>query len=53
VPETKWLAECSVAAFRATIVGRRDLLSLPIDGLDAQIAAICRTRGAALATRTP
>jgi predicted nucleic acid-binding protein len=23
----------------------------PIDGFDAQIAAICRTRGAALATR--
>ena len=26
-------------------------LGLPIDGFDAQIAAICRVRGAALATR--
>jgi toxin FitB len=26
-------------------------LGLPIDGFDAQIAAICRARGAALATR--
>ncbi len=35
----------------ATIVAHRDRLGLPIDGFDAQIAAICRTRGAALATR--
>ena len=33
------------------IVAHRDRLGLPIDGFDAQIAAICRTRGAALATR--
>ena len=40
------------AAIRyATIVARRDRLGLPIDGFDAQVAAICRTRGAALATR--
>jgi predicted nucleic acid-binding protein len=40
------------AAIRyATIVARRDRRGLPIDGFDAQIAAICRTRGAALATR--
>lgn len=35
----------------ATIVAHRDRIGLPIDGFDAQIAAICRTRGAALATR--
>jgi len=28
-----------------------DQLGLPIDGLDAQIASICRAHGAALATR--
>ena len=40
------------AAIRYTaIVAHRDRLGLPIDGFDAQIAAICRTRGAALATR--
>lgn len=35
----------------ALVVSRRDELGLPIDGFDAQIAAICRARGAALATR--
>lgn len=30
---------------------RRASLGLPIEGFDAQIAAICRARGAALATR--
>jgi toxin FitB len=40
------------AAFAyAQIVARRDGLGLPIEGFDAQIAAICQTRGAALATR--
>jgi toxin FitB len=39
------------AIWYATIVAHRDRLGLPIDGFDAQIAAICRTRGAALATR--
>jgi predicted nucleic acid-binding protein len=29
----------------------RDRLGLPIDGFNGQIAAICRTRDAALATR--
>lgn len=33
------------------VVSRRDALGLPIDGFDAQIAAICRARGATLATR--
>lgn len=35
----------------AFVVSERDALGLPIDGFDAQIAAICRARGAALATR--
>lgn len=35
----------------ALVVSQRDALGLPIDGFDAQIAAICRARGAALATR--
>jgi predicted nucleic acid-binding protein len=35
----------------ATIVSDRDRVGLPIDGFDAQIAAICRTRRAVLATR--
>jgi predicted nucleic acid-binding protein len=39
------------AAHYAGIVTRRDRAGLPIDGFDAQIAAICRARGAALATR--
>jgi toxin FitB len=39
------------AIWYATIVAHRDRLGMPIDGFDAQIAAICRTRSAALATR--
>jgi len=35
----------------ALVVTERERLGLPIDGFDAQIAAICRARGAALATR--
>jgi predicted nucleic acid-binding protein len=35
----------------ANIVSRRDTLGAPINGFDAQIAAICATHGAALATR--
>ena len=42
--------DADAAVWYATIVARRDRLGLPIDGFDAQIAAICRTRGAALAT---
>jgi toxin FitB len=33
------------------VVSHRDALGLPIEGFDAQIAAICRARGAVLATR--
>jgi predicted nucleic acid-binding protein len=36
---------------RASVVSHRDGLGLPISGFDAQIAAICRAHGAALATR--
>ena len=35
----------------ALVVAQRDGLGLPIDGFDAQIAAICRAQRAALATR--
>jgi predicted nucleic acid-binding protein len=35
----------------ADIVSARDRAGLPIDGFDAQIAAICRTHNAMLATR--
>ena len=35
----------------ALVVHERDRAGLPIDGFDAQIAAICRARGAVLATR--
>jgi toxin FitB len=43
--------DADAAIWYATIVAHRDRLGLPIDGFDAQTAAICRTRGAALATR--
>lgn len=43
--------DAEAAIWYATIVAHRDRIGLPIDGFDAQIAAICRTRGAALATR--
>ena len=35
----------------ALVVTQRDGLGLPIDGFDAQIAAVCRAQQAALATR--
>ena len=43
--------DADAAVWYATIVARGDRLGLPIDGFDAQVPAICRTRGAALATR--
>jgi predicted nucleic acid-binding protein len=33
------------------VVSHRERLGMPVEGFDAQIAAICRVRGAALATR--
>lgn len=42
----------ALAALRyPSIVTTRERAGLPIDGFDAQIASICRARGAALATR--
>jgi len=43
--------DAAAAEHYALVVSHRDGLGLPIDGFDAQIAAICRARGAALATR--
>jgi toxin FitB len=43
--------DADAAAHYALVVARREGMGLPIEGFDAQIAAICRTRGAALATR--
>jgi predicted nucleic acid-binding protein len=43
--------DADAAGWHATVVARRDRVGLPIDGFDGQIAAICRARGAALATR--
>ena len=43
--------DIGAAVHYADVVGGRDRLGLPIDGFDAQIAAICRTHEAALATR--
>jgi predicted nucleic acid-binding protein len=41
----------AAAIHYATVVSARDRAGLPIDGFDAQIAAICRTHKAVLATR--
>jgi predicted nucleic acid-binding protein len=43
--------DAGAATWYATIVAHRDRLGLPIDGFDAQIAAICRSHTAVLATR--
>ena len=43
--------DAAAAEQYALVVSHRDGLGLPIDGFDAQIAAICRARAAALATR--
>jgi predicted nucleic acid-binding protein len=46
------LAFDAAAAFRyGAIVSGRDRVGAPIDGFDAQIAAICRVHAATLATR--
>jgi predicted nucleic acid-binding protein len=44
-------ADTAAAAWFGPIMARRGRLGLQMEGFDAQIAAICRTRGAALATR--
>ncbi len=43
--------DASAAVHYALIVSHRDDVGLPIQGFDAQIAAICRARNATLATR--
>jgi predicted nucleic acid-binding protein len=43
--------DAEAALVHAMIVSGRDRAGLPIDGFDVQIAAICRTHRAALATR--
>ncbi|HSS89874.1 MAG TPA: type II toxin-antitoxin system VapC family toxin [Streptosporangiaceae bacterium] len=43
--------DAGAAVQYARISRQRDEAGLPISGFDAQIAAICRARGAALATR--
>jgi predicted nucleic acid-binding protein len=43
--------DLAAASTYADVVAQRDRLGIPIDGFDAQIAAICRIHTAALATR--
>ncbi|MDQ6615044.1 MAG: type II toxin-antitoxin system VapC family toxin [Actinomycetota bacterium] len=43
--------DAAAATVYAEIVDRRDRRGAPISGFDAQIAAICRTHSASLATR--
>lgn len=43
--------DAAAATWYGRITARREGLGLPIGGFDAQIAAICRTREAELATR--
>lgn len=43
--------DTSAAGWYGRIVSHRDRLGRPINGFDAQIAAICRNRGASVATR--
>ncbi len=43
--------DAEAAAQYALVVARRDRAGQPIDGFDAQIAAICRAHDATLATR--
>ncbi len=43
--------DASAAVHYALIVSHRDDIGMPIQGFDAQIAAICRARNATLATR--
>lgn len=43
--------DTGAAAHYSRLVATRDRLGLPINGFDAQIAAICLTHGSDLATR--
>jgi len=42
--------DATAAEQYALVVNHRERLGMPIDGFDAQIAAVCRAREAALAT---
>ena len=50
-PEEILPFDAAAATVYAEIVDRRERKGAPISGYDAQIAAICRTHGARLATR--
>ncbi|SHN48213.1 type II toxin-antitoxin system VapC family toxin [Cryptosporangium aurantiacum] len=50
-PEQVLPFDAAAAATYADVVTDRDKAGQPIDGFDAQIAAICRSRNATLATR--
>jgi len=50
-PEQVLPFDAAAAATYADVVTDRDRAGQPIDGFDAQIAAICRSRQATLATR--
>ena len=43
--------DANAAAHYAVILSHSDDIGMPMEGFDAQIAAICRARGATLATR--
>ncbi|HWH01830.1 MAG TPA: type II toxin-antitoxin system VapC family toxin [Pilimelia sp.] len=43
--------DLAAAGAYAAVVAQREVLGRPIDGFDAQIAAICRAHAATLATR--
>lgn len=46
-----WSFDAQSALEYATLVARRESIGRPVSGFDAQIAAVCRSRGAAIATR--
>lgn len=50
-PEQVLPFDAAAAGQYGPIVAGRDAAGLPIDGFDAQIAAVCRARGARLGTR--
>ena len=50
-PDQVLAFDLAAADAYAAVVAHRDNLGVPIDGFDAQIAAICRTHAAVLATR--
>jgi predicted nucleic acid-binding protein len=50
-PDQVLAFDLAAADAYANVVAHRDDLGAPIDGFDAQIAAICRTHAAVLATR--